>query len=48
MGPRDSVIGCVLHVNARGSLGVYIYMASLGKAERECGREIERVCVWSA
>ena len=28
MGQRYSVIGCVLHVNARGS----IYMASLGKA----------------
>ena len=28
LGPRDSVIGCVLHVNARGSLGVYIWRRS--------------------
>ena len=28
VGPRDSVIGCVLHVNARGSLGVYIWRRS--------------------
>ena len=34
VGPRDSVIGCVLHVNAHGSLGVYIWRRS---ARQECG-----------
>ena len=33
VGPRDSMIGCVLHVNARGSLGVYIWRRSARQAD---------------
>ena len=45
MRPRDSMIGCDLHVNAHGSLG--IYMASLSKAGRESGGAV-RECVCGA
>ena len=45
MGPRDSVIGCVLHVNVRGSLEVYIWRRS-ARQRTECGRAVrESVCV---
>ena len=27
-GPRDGMIGCILHVNVRGCLGVYIWRRS--------------------
>ena len=45
VGPRDSMIGCVLHVNARGSLGVYIWRRSA--RQRECGRAV-RECMCGA
>ena len=28
LGPRDGMIGCVLHINARGCLGVYKWRRS--------------------
>ena len=34
VGPRDSMIGCVLHDNAHGSLGVYIWRRSARQADR--------------
>ena len=43
------MIGCILHVNARGSLGVYyIYIYGVARQGRrtECGRAVrESVCV---
>ena len=45
VGPRDSVIGYVLHVNTRGSLGVYIWRRS-ARQERVVERlEREYVCM---
>ena len=44
VGQRDSVIGCVLHVNARGSLGVYIGRASMvERLESVCMERLEFV-----
>ena len=32
-GPRDGMIGCILYVNARGCLGVYIWRRSARQGE---------------
>ena len=45
MGPRDSAIGYVLHVNARGSLGVYIWRRSARSVRASVVERLESVCV---
>ena len=47
LGLRDSMIGCILHVNARGSLEVYIWRRSARQADRVWWSSL-RVYVWSA
>ena len=45
LGLRDSMIGCILHVNARGSLEVYIWRRSARQADESVVEQFESVCV---
>ena len=43
LGPRDCVIGCILHVNARGSLEIYIWRRSARQADESVVEQFESV-----
>ena len=47
LGPRDGVIGCILRVNARGSLGIYIWRRSARQADESVVEQFESESCWS-